>query len=158
MPIERCGVELSQNVDLRYARVDAVGHGDGYQSVGSSNGDRRLCTLLCEGVEPRPCASSQYNSCKATTYLIPLCDHGAADVLILAQEEHQPSAAGTASLAGKVHQRGACAAPAMLPETERAELVSIRGFSMTALVVRALPDLDRKPNVQFRYTSGNYFY
>ena len=54
---------------------------------------------------------------------------------------------GLQALAGKGHQKGACVTPAMLPETERAELVSIKGFSMTALVVRALPDLDTKPIV-----------
>ena len=38
-------------------------------------------------------------------------------------------------------------APAMLPEIERAELVSIKGFSMTALVVIDLRDLCTEPVV-----------
>ena len=68
-------------------------------------------------------------------------------MLILAQQEQQPSACEVAGHAGKGHQKGACVAPAMLPDIERAELVSIKGFSMTALVVRDLPDLDTKPVV-----------
>ncbi len=79
--------------------------------------------------------------------LTPFCHHGAADMLILAQQEHQPSACQITGPAGKGHQKGACVAPAMLPEIERAELVSIKGFSMTALVVRVLRDLYTKPTV-----------
>ena len=68
-------------------------------------------------------------------------------MLILAQQEHQPSACQIAGPAGKGHQKGACVAPAMLPDMERAELVSIKGFSMTALVVGDFRDLYIKPVV-----------
>lgn len=62
--IEGGTVELSQNIDLADARVDAIAHGNVYEPINTSNGHSRLGPGLCQGVQSRPCSPSKDHSCK----------------------------------------------------------------------------------------------
>lgn len=61
MPVEGSGVELREAVNLIDVGIDAIGDWDVDQPVVGAQRHRRLCALLCERVQPRPCSTSQNN-------------------------------------------------------------------------------------------------
>lgn len=63
--IERCGVELRENVDFGDAGVDAVGHGYIDQPVSPADWHSWLCPGFRKGIEPRPSTATQDDSCRA---------------------------------------------------------------------------------------------
>lgn len=63
MAIEGGGVELGEDIDLIDPGVDAVGHWDVNEAVGTTNGDGRFGSVLGEGVETGACSSSEDDSC-----------------------------------------------------------------------------------------------
>ena len=70
MPVEGGGVELGEHVDLVDAAVDAVAHGHIDEPVASADGHRWLGACLGQGVQSRPCSSSQNDGCTMTMRLI----------------------------------------------------------------------------------------
>lgn len=64
MSIEGCGVELSEDVDLGDARVDAVGHGDVDEAIGAADGDGRLGAVFGERVQTGASTATENDSCR----------------------------------------------------------------------------------------------
>lgn len=64
MAIEGSGVELGEDVDLIDPGVDAVGHWDVNEAVGTANGDGGFGSVLGERVETGACSSSKNDSCE----------------------------------------------------------------------------------------------
>jgi hypothetical protein len=65
-PVQACGVELRQDVDLRYAAVEAVAHGHIDETIHASNRDCRFGPLLGEWVQACAGTATQNHSCAHT--------------------------------------------------------------------------------------------
>jgi hypothetical protein len=130
MPIERCGVELRQHVDLADTAVDAVAHRHVNEPVCAADGHRRLGALLCERVQPAASASTQDDGCVQSKdtyghYRLHHVSHDGDMCIATAALSQSLNATENAGLLS--------CAPAMLLDTDRIELFICASRSMTAL-------------------------
>ena len=139
VPVQRRGVELGEHVDLGDARVDAVGHGHVNQPVRAADGHGRLGARLCERVQPRACPPSQDDRCakRATASALSRFTNRNKEASSRKKLTSASSSPAGVRMQGIPWYMQVCAeylgaSPAIEEDTERTELFSSRGFSMTA--------------------------